>query len=69
MFRIKILQYDTGPSCNEDAGSVEFFVQECSTYGRVRPQIFSANVLQLQRVTWHLLSEILQYLNESGIIR
>ncbi|CAD7085101.1 unnamed protein product [Hermetia illucens] len=69
MFRIGITEDDTCPSYNEEAGSTEHFLCECPAYGRIRHQIFGVDVLQLRRVASHPLTEILRYVNESGIFR
>lgn len=67
MFRIAIPQDDTCSSCYEEAESMKHFLRVSPANGRMRHQIFGADVLQLQRVISHPLTEILRYLSESGI--
>lgn len=67
MFRIGTVQNDICPSCNEGAETTEHFPCECPAYGRITYRI--VDVLQLQQVAAHQMTEILRYINESGVFR
>lgn len=59
LFKMGILQVDTCLFYNEEAELLEHFLWECLAYERMKHQIFSADLLQSQRVVSHPLTDIL----------